>query len=381
MARFKRRGLPLFLIEIGQEGIVPLFQRLMCLVLVAGLEERYRRLIELLLEVITVQSAQVRELNDGRRKHLSKAQRIRLAVKAAEVPRSLLCEIATVTFSPDTFMRWYKKYVGRKYDGSATRKTGGRPTISEKTRVLIIEMATSNPTWGYRRIAGELAKLEITISKSTVERVMRDAGLAPSPERIKGKPWKDFISEHFSTLYATDFFTVEVQRFFGTVRTHVLVVLELATLKVHIGGIVCDPTQEWVVQIARNLTDSEHGFLPEGSRLIHDRDPLFGKKFKETLAAADVKTVKLPPKSPNLNAFCERFNRTIKEECLNHFVICSQAHLELLVREFCAYYHAERPHQSLGNRPILKQTEKGTGVIRVRDRLGGFLKHYYRKAA
>jgi len=99
------------------------------------------------------------------------------------------------------------------------------------------------------------------------------------------------------------------------------------------------------------------------------------------LAAADVKTVKLPPKSPNLNAFCERFNRTIKEECLNHFVICSQAHLELLVREFCAYHHAERPHQSLGNRPILKQTEKGTGVIRVRDRLGGFLKHYYRKAA
>ena len=262
---------------------MPLFQRLMFLVLVASMEERFRRLTQLLLEIITVQREQVRELNDGRRTHLSKAQRIRLAVKAAAVPRGLLSEIAAVTFSPDTFLRWYKKYVGRKHDGSAMRKTWGRPTISEKTRVLIIEMATSNPTWGYRRIAGELAKLEIDISKSTVERVMRDAGLEPSPERIKGKSWKDFISEHFSTLYAADFFTVEVQRLFCTVRTHVLVVLELATRKVYIGGIVCDPTQEWVVQVARNVTDCEDGFLPEGSRLIHDRVPVFGKKFKEAV--------------------------------------------------------------------------------------------------
>jgi len=155
----------------------------------------------------------------------------------------------------------------------------------------------------------------------------------------------------------------------------------LTIRKVYIGGIVCDPTQEWVVQVARNVTDCEDGFLPEGSRLSHDRDPVFGKKFKETLAATGVRTVKLPPKSPNLNAFCERFNRTIKEECLDHFVICSQAHLELLVREFCAYYHEERPHQSLGNRPILEPARKGTGVIRVKDRLGGYLKHYYRKTA
>jgi len=242
---------------------VSIFQRLMVMVLVASLEERYRRLVELLLEIIKVQREHVRELNDDRRKNLSNEQRHRSAVKAAMVPRGLLNEISAVTFSPDTFLRWY-----RKYDGSSKRGTRGRPTVPEETRDLIIELAAVNPTWGYRRIAGELAKLEVDVSKSTVERVMRDAGLEPSPDRIKGKSWKDFISEHFATLYATDFFTVEGQRLFGTVRTHGLVVMELTTRKVHIGGIVCDPTQEWVVQVGRNLTDCEDGFLPEGSRLI-----------------------------------------------------------------------------------------------------------------
>ena len=356
-------------------------QRLICLVLVAASEERYRRLVELLLELIRVQREQIRELNHGRRKQLNTAQRLSLAVKAFVVPRDLLNEIGSVTFSPQTFLRWYRRYVGRKYDGSKKRSGGGRPIVSKEVVDLIVEMATVNPTWGYRRIVGELAKLEISVSKSTVERVLRDQGLTPSPDRIEGKSWHTFISEHLATLYAVDFFTVEVLRLFGTVRIHVLVVMEVATRKVHIGGFVQNPNQDWTVQVARNLTDCEDGFLRNGKVLIHDRDPVFGRKFKTTLEAGGIKTVRLPPKSPNLNAFCERFNRTIKEECLDHFVICSQEHLEWLVREFCAFYHEERPHQSLGNRPILGSTAPGTGAIKVRNRLGGFLKHYYRDAA
>jgi transposase InsO family protein len=292
-----------------------------------------------------------------------------------------LAQVAEVTVNPATFLRWYKRLVGQKYHGAANRSSSGRPAIKGENVALILRLAKENSGWGYRRIQGELRKLGIALAKSTVARVLADAGIDPAPKRTRGKSWTDFLQQHWQTLYAVDFFTVEVLRLFGTVRYHVAVVMEMATRRVHIGGIVPEPDEAWTMQMARNLTDDEEGFLKNASHLIHDRAPVFGKSFKTTLAATGVKTVKLPPHSPNLNAQVERFNRTIQEESLDHFVICSVRHLEHLVGEFVDHYNQERPHQGLDNVPIALQ-EPARGVkISKRSRLGGLLHHYYRTAA
>ena len=136
-------------------------------------------------------------------------------------------------------------------------------------------------------------------------------------------------------------------------------------------------------QVARNLTDYADGFLVGKRYLIHDRDPLYTAHFTMTLAAAGVRCVKLPPKSPNLNAYAERFVRSIKSECLDRMIFFGEKHLRHVVTEYVEHYHAERSHQGIGNQ-LIEGTEEGTektGPILSRSRLGGMLKYYYRTAA
>ena len=135
-----------------------------------------------------------------------------------------------------------------------------------------------------------------------------------------------------------------------------------------------------MAQIARNITDCESGFLKDKKYLIHDRDPLFTKAFIEILNSSDVECIKLPPKSPNLNAYAERFVRTIKEECLNHLILSSEKQLRYVLSEYLKYYHTGRIHQSLG-KIIEPEYEGNTGEIFCIERLGGLLKSYHRKAA
>lgn len=355
--------------------------RLVCLVWAAKMEERNRVLVELLLEMIKVQDELLRSQNGGRRKRFSDSQRLRVAVKAAKVPRNVLAQIAEVTFSPATFLRWYKTLVGAKYDDSANRKRKGRPRIKSEHVDLICRLARENPGWGYLRIAGELKKLDVALSKNSVARVLKEHGLESSPQRLKGKPWRDFLKQHWETLYAVDFFTIEVLRLFGTIRYHVAIVINLKTRQVHLAGMVPEPDQQWTVQMARNLTDYEDGFLKDGGYLIHDRATVFGTTFKRTLKAAGVRAIKLPPQSPNLNAHLERFNRSIKEECLNHFIICSPEHLEHLVKTYIDHYNSERPHQGLDNNTLKPEQPKEKGPVTKTARLGGVLNHYHRNAA
>lgn len=136
-------------------------------------------------------------------------------------------------------------------------------------------------------------------------------------------------------------------------------------------------------QVARNLTDAQDGFLSGKRYLIHDRDPLFTKEFREALNGAGVKSVRLPPRSPNLNANAERFVRTIKESCLDRMIFFSESGLRRAIQEFAAHYHVERNHQGLGNRLIMPSScpLPATGDIRRRPRLGGMLNYYYREAA
>jgi transposase InsO family protein len=157
------------------------------------------------------------------------------------------------------------------------------------------------------------------------------------------------LKAHWNVLAAADFFTVEVWTARGLTRYVVLFVIELATRRVHIAGIASEPDSAWVVQCGRQLTDVVDGFLVGKRCLLHDRDPLFTETFRETLAATGIETVRLPPKSPNLNAFAERFVRSIKESCLDRLILCGEASLRRAVREFVAHYHRERNHQGLDN--------------------------------
>ena len=150
-----------------------------------------------------------------------------------------------------------------------------------------------------------------------------------------------------------------------------------------IGGVARRANGLWMSQVARNLSDAEEGFLTGKRYLIHDRDPLFTAEFLEILKSTGVQSVKLPPRSPNLNAHAERFVRTIKESCLERMILFGEGSLRKAVHEFVEHYHCQRNHQGLDNRLILPEQLIGdrAGAIQRRQRLGGMLNFYYRQAA
>jgi transposase InsO family protein len=242
-------------------------------------------------------------------------------------------------------------------------------------------MATENPSWGYLRITGALANLGHIVARTTVANVLDRHGLSPAPDRKT--TWRQFLSAHGDVLAATDFLTVEVWRPFGLVRYHVMFIIALATRRVHIAGIIAGPHGTWMHQVARNLTDAFDGFLLGKRYLIMDRDPLFTRAFRETLKTAGVKPVRLPARSPNLNAFAERFVLSIKSECLDRMILFSEAQIRRAVLEYVTHYHEERPHQGLENRLITASTTAANtdGEVQRRARLGGLLSYYHREAA
>ena len=168
----------------------------------------------------------------------------------------------------------------------------------------------------------------------------------------------------------------------GLVRYHVLFVMSLSSRTVAIVGIVREPNGQWMAQIARNLTDPFDGFLRNARYLIHDRGSVFTKQFASILKSAGVKTVKLPPRSPNLNAYAERFVRSIREECLSQMIPLGENHLRRAVEEFMLHYHGERNHQGLCNALIEPEDHVGrtASVVQCRNRLGGLLRCYHRAA-
>ncbi|MGH9893675.1 MAG: hypothetical protein ACREA0_17160, partial [bacterium] len=200
-----------------------------------------------------------------------------------------------------------------KYDGSAKRGPG-RPRIAHEIQQWILGMAGDNPRWGYTRIQGALAKLGFNFGRNTIKRILAENGIDPAGRRPMS--WKTFLNAHWGAIAATDFFTIEVITWRGLVRYFALFVIDLKTRHIEMAGIVASPDGAWMSQIARNLTDNEDGFLLHFRYLIHDRDPLFTKAFRGTLESSGVHPVRLPSRSPNLNAYAERFVRSIKSECL-----------------------------------------------------------------
>ena len=192
-----------------------------------------------------------------------------------------------------------------------------------------------------------------------------------------------FLQAHWEGLAACDLFTVEVLTLAGLRRYLVFFVIELRSRHVTIAGIHPQPGGAWMEQQARNLTDPVDGCLRRARHLIHDRDPLYTRVFGEILESAGVQPIRLPPKSPNLNAYAERFVRSIKEECLTRVVPLGEGHLRRLVYEYIEHYHRERNHQGLDNQLLQRPPppRRPDVDVRRRVRLGGLLSFYNREAA
>ena len=334
-----------------------------------------------IIDYLREENRVLREQLNGRRVRFNDDQRRRLAVRAKGLGRKLLREVATIV-TPETLLAWHRKLIANKYDGTAQRRPG-RPRKAVDIQTLVVRLAEENRDWGYRRIQGALSNLGHEVARSTIADILQRHGIEPAPERRRKTTWKEFLSRHWELIVAADFFTVEVWTRKGLQRFMVLFFLELSTRKVEIAGIATVANGLWMGQIGRNVTDTDQGILMGKRYLIHDRDPLFTAEFLNLLAGAGVESVKLPPRSPNLNAHAERFVRTIKESCLERLILFGEESLRTAIQNFIVHYHTERNHQGLSNRLIDPEESHigNTGVVQRRQRLGGMLNYYYRDAA
>jgi putative transposase len=294
---------------------------------------------ELLLrnEYLVTENRILRQQITGRVR-LSDGERKTLAELGKQLGKQALNEVASLV-TPDTILAWHRQLIAKKYDGSEHRHAPGRPTISAELEALVVRLAQENRSWGYDRIAGALAHLGYTVSDQTVGNILKRHGIVPAPERKNTTTWQEFIRTHLDVLIATDFFTPEVWTWCGLVTYYVLFFIHLGSRKVHVAGVTRHPDEAWMVQIARNVTMADCGFLSPGQSLIHDRDAKFCAAFQCTIDEVGVRRVVLPPRSPNLNAYAERWVRSVKEECLARLILFEECSLRYALSEYGSHYH------------------------------------------
>src|SRR5262245_61603455 len=252
---------------------------------------------------------------------LSDGERKALAVIGQKLGKQALKGVAQIV-KPETILGWHRTLVAQKFDGSQQRQSPGCPKIDPELEALIVRIAQENRSWGYDRIVGALANLGLTVSAQTVGNVLKRHGIAPAPERKTTTTWKEFIRTHMDVLVATDFFTTEVWTLGGLVTYYVLFFIHLGSRQLHIAGVPPHPNAQWMTQVARNVTMEEWGVLSPGQYLLHDRDGKYCPAFHQIIDGAGVTRVPLPPPSPNLNAYAERWMRSVKDEALSRMMLC-----------------------------------------------------------
>jgi putative transposase len=315
-----------------------------------------------------------------RRLRLTDHQRRRLAVRGKAIGRRALVEVASLV-TPDTILRWHRQLIAKKW--THKRRSPGRPPIMEVIADLVVRMARENRGWGCTRIQGALNNVGHRVGRTTIADILKRNGIDPAPERSKRMTWGQFLKAHWNVLAAADFFTVEVWGPRGLVTFYVFFLIELATRRIEIAGITPSPNEAWMMQIGRNLTDPIDGFLADKEFVIIDRDSKYSAAFRDLLKGSGIEVVRLPPRSPNLNAYAERFVRSIKDECLNRMIFFGERSLRKATREYAAHDHRERNHQGIDNRLIepAGRDESALGAVECIQRLGGMLRFYHRAAA
>jgi putative transposase len=273
--------------------------------------------------------------------------------------------------------------VARKWDYSQQRQKVGRPPVGQEIVELVLRMAKENPSWGYDRIQSAVANLGHRISDSTVANILRQHDIDPAPERKRQTTWNTFLKAHWDVLASVDFTTIEVWTRSELVTCYLLFFMQLATRRVHLAGLTTNPDEAWLLQIARNVTDAEEGFLRGKRYILMDRDTQFSEVLRNTLEDGGVKPVRLLPRSPNLNSHIERFLRSLKEECLAQIIFFGEKSLHSATVTYLEHFHSEQNRQGMGNRLLIAGSKVGqiSGEVKCRERLGGLLRYYYRNAA
>lgn len=269
---------------------------------------------------------------------------------------------------PETVIRWHREGFRRHWTKKCRKK--GRPELEPKIRLLITRMSQANPLWGAPRIHGELLKLGISVSETTVSKYLVRERKPPS------QTWRTFLENHAKDIIATDFFTVPT----ATFRVlFVLVVLNHDRREILHTNVTESPTAEWA---ARQILEAVG--LEDGPKyLIRDRDGKFAGGFSRQVASAGLTEVLTAPASPWQNAYAERVIGTIRRECLDQMIILGQQHLRRTVKSYSDYYNKVRTHLSLEkDSPTGRSVQiPSQGNIRARRHCGGLHHEYYRKAA
>jgi putative transposase len=276
--------------------------------------------------------------------------------------------------TPDTLLRWHRALVKRHW--TKPHRPPGRPSQSAKLRRLIVRIATENPTWGYRRIHGELSQLGYRVAPSTVWLLLQRAGIDPAPRRA-GPTWRQFVSAQAQGMLACDFFHVDTVLLR---RLYVLFAIEVATRRVHLLGVTANPTGAWVTQQARNLLMGLADHLRQFRFLIRDRDAKFTRSFDDVFGAEGVRILRTPVRAPRANAFAERWVGTVRRELLDRMLIVGRRQLETVLAEYLTHYNDHRPHRALGQSSPLKAVPPTVPAAEMRvmrvDRLGGLIHEY-----
>ncbi|KUL20948.1 integrase core domain-containing protein [Streptomyces regalis] len=281
---------------------------------------------------------------------------------------------------PDTILRWHRDLLKRRHAAACVPKRRGRPPTVRSIRTLVLRLARENPSWGYRRIHGELAALGVKVAASTVWEILRAHGILPAPER-QNTTWADFLRSQADALLACDLF--ETRTLTGA-RLYVFAVIEHATRRIRILGATAHPTAQWIVQLGRNLLMDLEDAGSKAKFLIRDRDSKFTAAFDDLLADAGLKVVTTGIRIPRMNSLTERWIQTCRRELLDRTLIWNRSHLLHALRVFEAHYNQHRPHRTLKQAAPLRPLPEPISVpetsrhleVRRRDRLGGTLREY-----
>ncbi len=276
--------------------------------------------------------------------------RLWLAALSRLLPRSRWGEVFMVT--PATLLAWHRRLVARKWDYSSRRRPG-RPSTAIAIRKLMIRMATDNPTWGHRRVQGELIRLGHPIASSTVWQILHAAGIGPAPRR-SGPTWKQFLTAQARGILAVDFVHVDTVLLR---RIYALVVIEHSTRRVHLAGITAHPDGAWTTQAARNVLMDLGQRAASVKFLIRDRAGQFTSSFDAVFTAQGIRILPSPPQAPRANAICERIIGTLRRELLDRLLIVNEHHLRRVMAEYLQHYNTARPHRALGQ---LSPAQAGT---------------------
>ncbi|WP_329433059.1 integrase core domain-containing protein [Streptomyces sp. NBC_01280] len=304
------------------------------------------------------------------RPKLSWADRAVIAGLTRLLPKALRGHLFV---TPGTLLRWHADLVKRRW--TYKQRASGRPATWPSVRKLVLRMAAENPTWGYRRIAGELAGLGRPVGASTVWAILKRAGIDPAPRR-SGPTWAEFLRNQASGIIAVDLFHVDTVLLR---RLYCMVAMEISTRRVHLLGVTAHPTGSWAVQQARDLLMALDNRVEQVKFLLRDRDAKFTDAFDAVLASEGIRVLLTPVQAPRANAYIERWIGGCRRELLDRTLIVNARHLRHVLATYETHFNTHRPHRALSQaaplRPLPDPVDPDGKVTR-RDLLGGVIHEY-----